>query len=303
MNPISDLAFFSLLVQQGHLTGAAREMGVTPSAVTRRLAALERRLGIRLLNRTTRRMAVTQEGELYLSEGKRILDDVEELERSVAGGSAEPRGLLRVNATFGFGREYIGPAIAAFAEQYPNVEVQLHLSDRPVSLIEDGYDVCVRFGELPDARITARKLVSNRRFLYAAPSYLKRFGIPKTPRDLQLHRCIVIRQDEAAFGTWHMHMGSAHETIKVRGIVSTNDGEVAFAWTLAGLGILLRSEWHAGPSVAKGELVPLLTDWKTPAADIYAVYPMRKHLSAKVKVFVNFLADRLGQSRLSQQQR
>jgi LysR family transcriptional regulator, transcriptional activator for dmlA len=293
MDSISDLAFFALLVQQGNMVTTAREMGVTPSSVTRRLASIERRLSIRLINRTTRRMSVTHEGELYLAEGKRILDDIEDLERLVTGGGEDPRGLLRVNATLGFGRQYIGPAIEAFVEQYPDVEVQLHLSDRPVNLIEDGYDVCVRFGEMPDARITARKLANNRRFLYAAPSYLKRFGTPKAPRDLQLHRCIVIRQDEAAFGTWHMRMGSSQETVKVRGIVSTNDGETAFAWALAGLGILLRSEWHAATSVENGQLVPVLTDWQLPPADIYAVYPIRRHLSAKVKIFVDFLERRL----------
>lgn len=294
MDAVSDLAFFALLVKQGNLAAAARELGVTPPAVTRRLAGLERRLGIRLLNRTTRRMAVTHEGELYLAEGRRILADLAELERLVSGGSAEPRGLLRVNASFGFGRQYIGPAIAAFVADYPEVEVQLQLSDRPVNLIEDGYDVCVRFGDVPDARITARKLRSNRRCLYAAPAYLERHGTPKTPHELQTHRCIVIRESDAAYGTWHLSNGSSHQTVKVRGTVSTNDGQVAFDWAIAGLGILLRSEWHAGPSISQGGLIQVLPDWQLPPADIYAVYPMKNHLSAKVRAFVDFLAGELG---------
>ncbi|MBI2277815.1 MAG: hypothetical protein HYU74_10725 [Dechloromonas sp.] len=172
--------------------------------------------------------------------------------------------------------------------------MQLQLSDRPVNLIEDGYDVCVRFGEVPDARITARKLRCNRRCLYAAPGYLDRHGTPKTPRELQTHRCSVIRESDAAYGTWHLSNGSSHETVKVRGTVSTNDGQVALDWAVAGLGIVLRSEWHAGPSASQGGLIQVLPDWQLPPADIYAVYPMKNQHSAKVRAFVDFLAGELG---------
>lgn len=293
MNGVSDLEFFALLVKEGSLAAAARELGVSPPAVTRRLAMLERRLGIRLLNRTTRRTSVTHEGEIYLAEGRRILGDIQELEQLVSGGSAEPRGLLRVNATFGYGRQYVAPVVISYLKRFPQVEVQLHLSDRPVNLIEDGYDVCIRFGDIPDARITARKLRPNQRHLYASPAYLQRMGTPKTPKDLQTHQCIVIRESDAAYGTWHLTNGTTQETVKVRGAVSTNDGEVALDWAVAGLGILLRSEWHAGPRAQLGRLEQVLSEWQFPPADIYAVYPMKNHLSAKVQTFVDFLAGSL----------
>lgn len=297
MDSVSDLAFFSVVVKQGNLAAAARELGVSPPAVTRRLAVLERRLGVRLLNRTTRRMTVTHEGELYLSEGRRILADIDELEQLVAVGSAEPRGLLRVNATFGYGREYIAPVVVEFVSQYPEVEVQLQLSDRPANLIEDGFDVCIRFGEVPDARITARRLRQNRRLLYASPTYLARFGTPKTPHELQTHRCIVIRENDAAYGTWHLSNSSMQEIVKVRGVVSTNDGQVALDWAIAGLGILLRSEWHAVQAESAGKLVRVLPDWEFPPADIFAIYPMKKHLSAKTRAFVDFLDSAINQQR------
>jgi len=158
MNAVSDIAFFLEVVKAGSLSGAAQELGVTTAAVSRRLAQLETRLGIRLLNRTTRRSTVTHEGEVYLEEGKRILGDLEELEQRVSSGQAMPKGLLRVNATFGFGRQFLAPAIAEFMELHPDVEVQLQLTDRPVNLIDDGYDVCIRFGDVPDAHITSKRL-------------------------------------------------------------------------------------------------------------------------------------------------
>ena len=264
-------------------------MGVTTAAVSRRLAQLEARLGIRLLNRTTRRSTVTHEGEVYLEEGKRILGDLQELEERVSSGQAMPRGLLRVNATFGFGRQFIAPAIADFMELHPDVEVQLQLTDRPLNLIEDGFDVCVRFGDVPDARIVSKKIASNRRMLCASPSYLELFDTPLSPTDLQRHRCIVIRESDATYGTWHLTSGTTHATVKVRGTVSTNDGEVAVSWALRGLGILMRSEWNVAPYLRSGRLREVLNDWRLPAADIHAVYPMKSNLSAKVRAFVRYM--------------
>ncbi|WP_434627723.1 LysR family transcriptional regulator [Chromobacterium sp. CV08] len=289
MSSVSDVAFFMEVVKAGTLSGAAQELGVSTAAVSRRLANLEARLGIRLLNRTTRRAAVTYEGELYLAEGKKILGELEELEQRLASAQAVPKGLLRVNATFGFGRQFIAPAIADFAERHPEVEVQLYLSDRPVNLIEEGFDVCIRFGELPDARIVSRRIAGNRRLLCASPAYLERFGLPASPMDLQRHRCIVIRESDETYGAWHLHSGTAQANVKVRGAVSTNDGEAALGWALRGLGILLRSEWNVAPYLRSGRLREVLGDWRFPPADIHAVYPMKSHLSAKVSAFVNHL--------------
>lgn len=169
MNTDSELAFFCLLVKRGSLAATARELNLTPPAVSRRLAQLEERLGVRLLNRTTRRISLTGEGEVYFNEAQRILGDIEELERRLASNRAAPKGLLRVNAPLGFGRSYIGPAISLFTRQYPEVEVQLHLTDRPINLPDEAIDVSIRFGEIPDSRLVARKIAVNRRLLCAAP--------------------------------------------------------------------------------------------------------------------------------------
>lgn len=238
MNPVSELAFFSQLVGAGSLAATARELNLTPPAVTKRLAQLEKRLGVRLLNRTTRSISLTAEGETYLVNAKRILEEIEEMERQVSSSRAEPKGLLRVNAPLGFGRTHVGPAISSFAKRYPEVEVQLHLSDRPIHLPDDAIDVAIRFGELPDSRLIARKIATNRRRLCATPGYLDTFGRPESPRDLMKHNCIVLRQNDAAFGTWRLSRGKQIESIKVHGGLSTNDGEVALNWALRDMGYL-----------------------------------------------------------------
>ncbi|CAG2154713.1 HTH-type transcriptional regulator DmlR [Cupriavidus yeoncheonensis] len=292
MDAFSDLAFFVLLVKRGSLAGAAQQMGVTPSAASKRLAALETRLGVRLLHRTTRRLSVTQEGEAYLAQGGRILAELEELEQGLAGSRVAPRGLLRVNATLGFGRRHLAPAVAAFLRAYPQVEVQLELSDRALNLAEQGFDVGVRLGGLPDARLSARRLAGNRRLLCASPHYLSAHGAPASPRELAQHRCIVIRESDETYGTWQLYAGTRQETVKVRGPATTNDGETAVGWALEGLGILLRSEWDVAPLLRTGRLQPVLPDWSAAPADIFAVYLSRDHLSARVRAFIDFLAER-----------
>jgi LysR family transcriptional regulator, transcriptional activator for dmlA len=286
MDAFSDLAFFSLLVKHGSLAAAAQQLGVTPPAVSKRLAAIERRLGVRLLQRTTRRIGLTPEGETYLVAGARVL---EELERTVAGSRAVPKGLLRVCATLGFGRKHIAPVLSKFVRQYPDVEVQLQLTDRPVNLVEQGFDLQLRFGDLPDARLTARLLARNRRVLCASPAYLRRAGEPTAPRELARNACLFIRESEETFGSWHLRSGVRTETVKVRGPLAANDGECVLGWALDGHGILMRSLWEAAPMLRSGRLKPVLPEWSLPSADIYAVFPTRSHLSAKTRALVDFL--------------
>jgi LysR family transcriptional activator of dmlA len=243
MSRIADLEFFVDLLKHGSLAALARELGVTPPAVSARLAQLEARLGVRLLNRTTRRMGVTHEGELYLATGARLLGELEDLEHLVSNSRAVPKGRLRVNASFGFGRQHIAPAIAAFARRYPQVEVQLELTDRSLNLADRAFDVGIRFGDVPDSRLVARRVVGNRRLLCAAPSYLAAHGAPLTPRELQAHQCIVLRQNDSAFGTWHFTKGGRQETVKVRGTLSSNGGDAGVLWALDGFGIMMRSMW------------------------------------------------------------
>jgi DNA-binding transcriptional LysR family regulator len=293
MNADSELAFFCLLIKQGSLAATARELNLTPPAVSRRLSQLEERLGVRLLNRTTRRISPTNEGEVYFQNAQRILSDIGEMERLVSSSRAAPKGLLRVNAPLGFGRSYIASAISQFTKTYPDVEVQLHLTDRPVSLPDEAIDVCIRFGELPDSRLIAKKIASNRRLLCASPAYLQASGQPVYPHDLTQHQCIVLRQNESAYGNWRLSRGKQTETVKVHGKLSTNDGEVALNWALEGHGILMRAEWDVAKYLRSGRLVQVLSDYETPGADVYAVYLERLNLSAKVAYFVDHLRDYL----------
>lgn len=291
MDGFSDLRFFSLLLREGSLAAAAQQMGLTPPAVSRRLALLEQRLGVRLLNRTTRRMHLTPEGETYLLEGARILSELEALERSVAGARSLPRGPLKIAATLGFGRTRLAPALSAFARAYPEVLVQLHLTERPVNLVEQGFDAVVRFGEQPDSRLTARRLLRNRRVLCASPGYLAQAGEPRLPSDLLAHRCIVIRESDETYGTWHLRQGSDQETVKVNGALSTNDGGAALAWALDDQGILQRSLWDIAALLESGQLREVLPDWKLPPADIYLVHASKSELSAKIRALSDFMRD------------
>ncbi|MDO8718955.1 MAG: LysR substrate-binding domain-containing protein, partial [Polaromonas sp.] len=203
---------------------------------------------------------------------------------------AAPRGLLRVNATLGFGRSHIAPLIAGFVKLHPDMQVQLQLTVNPPPVSDDAFDVCVRFGEPPDARVIARKLAPNRRLLCAAPAYLARHGTPKVPHDLTQHNCIGIRQGDEAYGIWRLSSGKRTETVKVRGNLSTCDGEIAVNWALAGHGIVMRAEWDVARYLRSGRLRQVLDNYQTPPADIHAVYPQRHQVSARVRAFVDYLA-------------
>ncbi|MGV2287925.1 LysR family transcriptional regulator [Trinickia sp. YCB016] len=289
MDGFSDLNLFALVARHRNLAAAARELGVTPPAVSKRLAQLERRLGVRLTNRTTRRLTLTPEGELYLANGSRILDDLSELEQLVTRSRAEPTGLLRVNASFGFGRARIAPAVSEYVARFPAMKIQLHLTDRPMNLQEEGFDVGIRFGEVPDARINARLLLKNRRIVCASPAYVARHGKPSVPHDLARHACIVLRENDSAYGTWHFSRGKRAETVKVDGPLSSNDGSAVLNWALEGRGIAVRSQWEIDEHLQRGELVPLLGEWSLPNANIHAIYLERNQLSVKLRTFVDFL--------------
>ena len=295
----ADLGFFSVLAGSGSLSAAARELGITTPAVSKHLALMETRVGLSLLNRTTRRMSLTPEGELYLVHARRILGDIDDMAQLLGAAKAMPKGLLRVNATLGFGRSHIAPLISRFVRKHPQVEVQLQLSVNPPALTDDSYDVCIRFGAPPDARIVARRIAPNRRLLCAAPAYLARHGAPKVPNDLVRHQCIGIRQGEEAYGVWRLTSGrgkgATTEAVKTRGKLTTNDGEIAVNWALDGHGILMRAEWDIARYLKSGRLVQVLPQCHTPDADIHAVYPQRHQLAARVRAFVDFVASSLGQ--------
>ncbi|WP_323001399.1 LysR substrate-binding domain-containing protein [Denitromonas sp.] len=295
----TDLKFFSTLASSSSLSAAARELGVTLPAVSMHLSQMEERLGVSLITRTTRRMSLTPEGAVYLEHARRILGEIDELEEVLGASKAMPKGLLRVNATLGFGRSHVAPLISQFVRKYPEVEVQLQLSVVPPPLTDDLYDVCVRFGEPPDTRVIARKIAPNRRLLCASPGYLKRYGMPKTPKDLVEHNCIGIRQGEEAYGVWRLtnsrNRQSNPESVRISGNLTTNDGEIAVKWALDGHGILMRAEWDIERDLQNGRLVQVLPQYATPDADIYAVYPQRHQMSARVRAFVDFMTLALAQ--------
>src|SRR5260370_126804 len=221
-----DLGFFSVLAGSSSLSAAARELGLSTAAVSKHLSQMESRTGVALVNRTTRRMSLTPEGELYLARARKILGEMDELAQLLGGAQAAPQGLLRVNATLGFGRSHVAPVISRFVREFPGVDVQLQLSVNPPPLSDDAFDVCIRFGEPPDARVIARRVAPNRRLLCAAPSYLARHPMPRSPRDLVRHNCIGIRQGDDGYGIWRLTSGRGAsqktETARVRGNLTTN---------------------------------------------------------------------------------
>jgi DNA-binding transcriptional LysR family regulator len=296
----ADLGFFAVVARAGSLSAAGRELGISTPAVSKHLAQMEERVGVTLINRTTRRMSLTPEGEVYLEHARRIIGDIDELEQALGLARATPKGLLRVNATLGFGRIHIAPLVSRFVKRHPEVEVQLQLSVNPPPLTDDAFDVCIRFGAPPDTRVVARRIASNRRLLCAAPAYLARRGAPRTPDDLAHHDCITIRQGDEGYGVWRLTRRgrqSVARAVKVRGTLSTNDGGIAVNWALDGHGILMRAEWDIERHLHSGRLMAVLPQFETPDADVYAVYPRTQQMSRRVREFTDFVAAALAQQR------
>ena len=292
MDSITDMALFARVVTAGGLSAAARELGLSPAVVSKRLARLEDRLGARLLHRTTRHISLTDEGTGFFERAQRILAEVEEAEAAVSHADVEQRGTLRVTVPASFGRLHVAPALPEFLARYPRLRLVVTFTDGVVDIVEGGYDLAVRVAELKDSSLIARRLAPNRRVICAAPAYLERHGAPATPDDLARHNCLI----HTAIGPWTL-LGpdGGHHTVRVAGNLETNDAEVLRDAAAAGLGIALTSTWHAGPHIRSGALVPVLTGYTIAAGvAIYAVYPSTRHLSAKVRALVDFLAARFG---------
>lgn len=283
----SDFAFFRLLARSASLTDAARSLSMTPSTVSRRLGAIETRLGVQLVLRNTRSMRLTPEGERYLEAAEAILAETERLEADIA---SRPLGRLRICASFGFGRTHIAPVVADFARANPDVRVDLTLTDRPVSIIEEGFDVGIHLGVPHDSRLRARKLLANDRILCASPAYLETHGRPLLPSDLARHRLIEIAEDENTVGRWTLTHRKTKKVVNLAAVpvLRSNSGSAALDWCLAGLGIVLRSRWHAAAPLADGRLEEVLPDWHMPA-DVYAYFAAKKP-SAQLRAFLDAMA-------------
>ncbi|SAL04678.1 LysR family transcriptional regulator [Caballeronia arationis] len=288
----TDFEFFILLAKLKSMSGAARALDLSPPAATKRLGVIEQRLGVRLVNRTTRSVSLTPEGETYLRYASQIVGQVREMEEAISGTKGDPQGLLRINATLGFGRTTIAPLVSEFAKRFPGVEVQFEVTDRPVDLVEGAFDMAIRFGELPDTRLSARRIMSNRRFLCASPKYLEKHGTPERVEDLSEHRCIIHRQNEDAYGVWRYIVNDHTEAIKVKGALSSNDGDIVLRWALEGHGILIRSEWDLAKYVQSGRLSLVLPNTVLPSADLFVYYPRQRNQTARARAFIDFLVGR-----------
>ncbi|WP_256062104.1 MULTISPECIES: LysR family transcriptional regulator [unclassified Streptomyces] len=287
------LWFFQIVASHETLTAAARELGCSLSVVSKRLAALERRLAVRLVRRGARRMSLTSEGERYAARAQSILDQVRELEGSLAGRSAELRGSLTVESTIGLGRAHVAPLLGEFAADHPGLHAQLHTSALPLRPHRRTFDVAVHVGAPADSSLRMRRLAANRRVPCAAPSYLAEHGVPQSVEDLAGLNCIVLRENEGDYALWRFGDAARPRQLRVHGSLSSNDGDVVTDWALRGRGVIMRSEWHVAPYLRRGELVRVLPHLPTPAADIYALYADGDHVPPRVSRFVGHLASEL----------
>ncbi len=287
---LDDLRVFSAVVRLTSFSAAAEQLAVSPAYVSKRIALLEAQLGTRLLHRSTRRVSVTEAGERVLARAEKILDDVDHLVEDVSTTRSVPRGTLRISSSFGFGRHVVAPALLDFTARYPQLNVRLDLFDRLVDVAGEGFDLDIRIGDDIADHLIARRLAANYRVLCASPAYLAQHGAPRSLADLASHECLAIKERDHPLGVWRLTVRGETSTVKVGGALSTNHGEVAVQWALAGRGIVLRSIWEAGPLLASGALCRVLPEASQPA-NVWAVYPERVAASAKVRVCVDFLED------------
>jgi DNA-binding transcriptional LysR family regulator len=292
MDRLKQMEAFVAAADHGTLAAAARAVGVTPAMLGRHIDALERRLEVRLLHRTTRRIALTEEGQLFVEQCRRLFGDLARAEDLVRAGRHTAVGHLRVTAPAGFGRRHVAVHAPSFLALHPQVELSCNLSDRVVDLLREGFDLGIRIGGNLDPDMVAVRLASNRRVVCAAPAYLARRGVPQSPADLAGHDCLVITPDERqAAGTWsfrHPEPGRV-QAVRVHGKLDCNDGELLHRWACEGLGLAWRSTWEIQGELLRGELVTVLEDFALPDYDIRAVVPRGGHIAAKVRFFIDHL--------------
>jgi LysR family transcriptional activator of dmlA len=283
-----DLRVFVTVVRKGTFAAAADELGMSAAYVSKRIGILEDGLGVRLFQRSTRRIVITEDGEQVFARAQAILDNLDELVDAVSERRREPSGRLRICSSFGFGRNLVAPAVAGLVAAYPGLEIRFEVFDRLVDPVAEGFDLDVRVGDEIAPNLIARRLMANRRILCAAPSYLARHGTPKNLQELRGHQCLAIKERDHPFGVWRLRGRNGEETVKVSGALSTNHGEIALRWAAEGAGIVLRSRWDAQPYIDAGTLVHILPEY-TQEANVWAVYPQRLAGSGKLRVCVEFL--------------
>jgi DNA-binding transcriptional LysR family regulator len=301
MDKLKQIESFVAVAAKGSLTAAAAAEGIAPAVVGRRIDALEERLGVKLLLRTTRRITLTHEGSAFLEDCQRLLVDLVNAEASVSAGGVKASGYLRITAPAGFGRRHVAPLVPGFVAQHPDVKVSLNLSDRLVDIVNEGFDCAVRVGDLPDSSLVSVRLADNRRLCVATPQYLARAGTPKHPSDLARHDCLTLSTDASQTRGWAFTLNGELTHLRLNGRLDCNDGQVLHDWCLAGLGIAWRSTWEVEHQVAAGTLISLLDEFAAPPNGIYALFPQRKHLPLRVRLWVDYLKQRYGDATYWQQ--
>ncbi len=299
MDKFKQLESFVSVATRGGLTAAAVAEGVAPAVMGRRLDALEARLGVKLLVRTTRRITLTHEGSAFLEDCQRVLADVANAEASVSAGGVKASGHLRVTAPAGFGRRHVAPLVPRFRELHAEVTISLNLGDRVVDVAGEGFDCAVRVGDMPDSSMVSVRLADNRRLCVATPKYLQQHGTPKHPSELSRHDCLTLSSDASQTRGWAFQVlkDGVAELIHLKpgGPLDCSDGQVLHAWCLAGYGIAWRSTWEVEAEIAAGTLVAVLDEFAAPPNGIYAVFPQRKHLPLRVRLWIDYLKHHYGQ--------
>lgn len=293
MDTLNGFAVFTKVVEAGGFSAAARELDMSKSAVSKQIAKLEDHLGVRLLNRTTRKLSPTEVGTTLYERARRIVQDVEETEQAVGALHTEPRGTLRLNVPMSFGISHVAPALPDFLARYPDINIDMVMNDRVVDLLDEGFDVAIRIARMPDSSLIARKLSPLRLALCASPGYWKEHGIPTCPSQMKDHNCLIysylLKKDE-----WSFSGPDGAMSVKVSGNISANNGDALRGAALNGAGVFLSPTFIVGDDLRSGALQPVLDQFMTTDLAIYAVYPHNRYLSAKVRAFVDFFAERFG---------
>jgi DNA-binding transcriptional LysR family regulator len=294
MDRLKQIESFAAVATKGSLTAAAHAEGVAPAVIGRRIDALESRLGVKLLVRTTRRITLTHEGSSFLEDCQRLLSDLASAEASVSAGGVKASGHLRITAPAGFGRRHVAPLVPRFMAQHADVSLSLNLSDRVVDLVNEGVDCAVRVGDLPDSSLVSVRLADNRRLCVATPEYLQRAGVPGSPADLMRHQCLTLSSDASQTRGWAFEVDGRLTHLRPAGRLDCSDGQVLHDWCLAGLGIAWRSTWEVEREVASGRLQVLLAEFAAPPNGIYAVFTHAKYMPLRVRLWIDFLKHSYG---------
>jgi DNA-binding transcriptional LysR family regulator len=289
MDRLKQIETFASVALKGSLTAAARAEGVAPAVIGRRIDALEERLGVKLLLRTTRRISLTHEGSAYLEDCQRLLVDLANAEASVSAGGVKASGHLRITAPAGFGRRHVAPLVPSFVAEHPEVSVSLNLSDRVVDIVNEGFDCAIRVGDLSDSSLVSVRLADNRRLCVAAPAYLARAGTPLAPADLARHECLALSSEASQTRGWAFVVEGALTHLRPSGRLDCSDGQVLHDWCLGGMGIAWRSTWEVEREVQAGRLTVVLDEFAAPPNGIFAVFPQRKHLPLRVRLWIDFI--------------